>query len=481
MNKVLKNFIYNGTYKLLVILIPIVLTPYLTRTLGSTKLGIDSYVTSIVTIVQLFGTLGINIYSSREIAKKRDDKTQLTNLYYELQTIRWTMALLVTTGYALFASMHEYRVYFLIQALTLVSYCIDVTWLFTGLEEMKLPVTRNIIIKITQTILIFCLVKDESDLVVYILIVAISNTISALCMYTQVGKKVGKYNRKELNIKQHIKPVVALFLPQVASTIYVQFDRTMIGLLSDDISFVSIYDKAENIIKIPLQFTAAATAAVLPRVAYEHSQGNRDGLKKLLETEMKYVMLFLIPCVAGMIVVADALCVTYLGNGYAASAAVMKVLAPVIFIIGLGEIFGVQLLVAVNEVKGLTISYGGGAIANLIFNSIFIPMWNAKGAAIGTLAAEGMVIIIQIIVARKYIGTMPIFSSSFKKIIAAGAMFTVLIFYGNPDKSVFRMCLQMIIGVVVYIISLFILRDKEFKNLVRTIRNRFRREPLESK
>lgn len=476
MNKVVKNFIYNGTYKLLIILIPIVLTPYLTRTLGSTNLGIDSYVTSIVTIVQLFGTLGINMYSSREIAKKRDSKTELTNLYYELQTIRWSLAVLVLIGYLMFASFQEYKIFFLIQSMTLISYCIDVTWLFAGLEEMKLPVTRNIIIKIVQTIAIFSLVKSENHLIRYIIIIAISNSISALCMYTQVGKKVGKYNKSELNIKQHIKPVIALFLPQVASTIYVQFDRTMIGLLSSDISFVSIYDKAENIIKIPLQFTSAATAAVLPRVAYEYSQGRVDRLKTLLLTEMKYVITFTIPCVAGMIVVADALCITYLGNGYAGSASVMKVLAPVIFIIGLGEIFGTQLLVSVNEVKGLTLSFGGGAVANLIFNSIFIPIWDAKGAAIGTLAAEMMVIVIQVAVSRKYIGHMPLVSSALKKIFAAVLMLVSLLLIGNADNTVSRMIVQVLVGVVVYVASLIVLQDAEMINLLRMFNSKIRKD-----
>lgn len=476
MNKVVKNFIYNGIYKVLFILLPVVLTPYLTRTLGSTKLGIDSYVVSIVTIVQLFGTLGLNMYSGREISKRRDDKYELTKLYYEIQTIRWNLAIIVSLLYVCFAMFHEYRVFFLIQTATLVSYCIDVTWLFNGLEEMKLPVLRNIFIRIAQAVCIFVFIKDENDLIKYVLIIAISNTLSAICMYTQVGKWVGKYDKSVLELKRHIKPVVALFLPQVAVSLYTQFDRTMIGMLADDISYVSIYDKAENIVKLPLNFTSAATTAMLPRIAYEYSKGNIKRVSQYLKTEMKYILLFLIPCVAGMFVVSDAFTVVYLGKDYYGSADVMKILSPMLLLFGLAEVFGSQLLVAINEVKGLTLAYGLGALSNIVFNAILIPVLNAQGAAIGTLIAQLIVVVIQLYYARTYIGKIDIVGNISKKFVAAAAMFIVIWYMGNDDCSLSKMMIQVGVGVLVYVAGLMIVRDDEFIQVRRYIRKKLFRK-----
>lgn len=68
-NKVLtKNYIYNLSYQLLTILLPIITTPYISRVLGAENIGIYSYVMSITMYFILFGTLGTTIYGQREIA-----------------------------------------------------------------------------------------------------------------------------------------------------------------------------------------------------------------------------------------------------------------------------------------------------------------------------------------------------------------------------------------------------------------------------
>ena len=283
MGKLLKNFFYNGTYNLLLVIIPVITMPYLTRTMGKTALGIDGYVVSIVSLVKLFGALGINLYSNREIAYHRDDKEKLTKTYYEIQKIRWSLCIIVVALYLLVASRTEYKVYFLIQTFTIIGYFIDITWVYVGREDMKLPVIRNVIVKLVQTALIFILIKSPDDLALYVWISAVGTFLSAVCMYTQVGKLVGKYNPKELEIRKHIKPILALFLPQAASSIYVQFDRTMIGMLSEDIGYVSIYDYAENLVKLPIYFISALSLAMAPRVSNEFAKNNMESSGKLLK------------------------------------------------------------------------------------------------------------------------------------------------------------------------------------------------------
>lgn len=461
MNKLVSNYIYNGMYKLLLILIPLITTPYLTRVLGSNALGIDSYVLSIITLVELFGALGINLYSNREIAYKRDDKEELTNLYYEIQTIRFSLGIIVIACYIFLVSRTQYRTYFLIQTLAIVGYFIDVTWLFVGCEEMKLPVIRNIIIKILQTILIFCLIKSRNDLNIYIWISAICNFVSSICMYPYVHKWIGKYNRKALKIKRHFKPVLALFLPQAASSIYVQFDRTMIGLLSSNISYVSIYDKAESLVKVPLQFVSATTTVMIPRISNEFAKGKMENISKLLKEELRFVLLFIIPMMAGMIVISDRLVLWYLGEQYIESGMVIKMLTPTLLTIGMGELFGSQILVSVNETRGMTVAFVTGAIANVIFNAMLIPKYNAAGAAVATTVAETLVIIVQCHYAKKYIGKIHIFEFFLRKLIAAEVMFIAIFKLSALNSSNWIMLVQVFVGAIIYFLCLAVCRDKE--------------------
>lgn len=471
MNKLINNYLYNGVYKLLLILIPLITTPYLTRTLGSTALGIDSYVISIITLVELFGALGINLYSNREIAYKRDNKEELTNIYYEIQTIRFSLGLIVIIVYLFITSKTQYHTYFMIQTFAIIGYFIDVTWLFVGCEEMKLPVLRNIIIKILQTILIFSLIKSDKDLNLYICINAAGTFISSICMYPRVNKWIGKYNRKKLNIKRHLKPILALFLPQAASSIYVQFDRTMIGFLSADISYVSIYDKAESLVKVPLQFVSATTTVMLPRVSNEFANKKMQNIAALLKEEIRFVLLFVIPLMVGMIVISDRLALWYLGDQYIESGMVMKMLTPTIITIGMGEIFGSQLLVSVNETKGMTVAFGTGAFANIIFNAVLIPLYNASGAAIATTVAETLVIVIQCRYAQKYIGKISLFHFFPKKVFAASIMFILIVPLKVLSDTIWMMLIQILSGIVIYFTCLLLLKDKEMLDGLEILKN----------
>lgn len=461
MGKLIKNFIYNGTYKLLLIIMPLITTPYLTRVLGKTALGIDSYVVSVISLVQLFGALGINLYSNREIAYRRDNKEELTKIYYEIQTIRWCLCAVVVLVYVLIASRTEYHIYFLIQTFSIVAYFIDVTWLFVGCEEMKTTVIRNVIVKLIQTVLIFGLIKNTGDLDLYVWINALCNFCSAICIYPQVHKWVGKCRFSELTVTRHIGPILALFLPQAASSIYVQFDRTMIGWFASDISYVSIYDKAENLVKLPLQFSSAATAVMIPRIANEYVKKNRRQVKRILETEFRYFMLFIIPAVAGILVISDTFVCWYLGVQYVESAMVIKVLSPIIFAIGMGEIIGSQLLVSVNETRGMTIAFVSGGVLDVIINALLIPKLDAVGAGIGTAVAEAVVIMIQYQFAKKYIGGFRFKNMLPKKICAAVVMFVVIELIGMYKHSVGMMFLQVLIGIMVYLAGLILLRDTE--------------------
>ena len=68
-----KNYLYNLFYQILVIVMPLITTPYLSRVLGAEAIGIYSYTLSIATYFILFGTLGISLYGQREIAYVQED------------------------------------------------------------------------------------------------------------------------------------------------------------------------------------------------------------------------------------------------------------------------------------------------------------------------------------------------------------------------------------------------------------------------
>ena len=74
---VTKNYIYNLSYQILVLIIPVITTPYISRALGAENIGIYSYTLSISAFFILFGSLGISLYAQREIAYLQKDKKKI--------------------------------------------------------------------------------------------------------------------------------------------------------------------------------------------------------------------------------------------------------------------------------------------------------------------------------------------------------------------------------------------------------------------
>ena len=90
MKKSLKtNYIYNLSYQILTLFLPLVLTPYLSRVLGAEKIGIYSFTVSILSYFSLFGCLGVNLYAQREIAFLQDDRKKRSQVFYELFILKF--------------------------------------------------------------------------------------------------------------------------------------------------------------------------------------------------------------------------------------------------------------------------------------------------------------------------------------------------------------------------------------------------------
>ena len=71
--KILKNYVYNLLYQILVVVLPIITTPYITRIFSSQELGDYGYYSSIVTYFILLATLGVANYGTKVISGHRNE------------------------------------------------------------------------------------------------------------------------------------------------------------------------------------------------------------------------------------------------------------------------------------------------------------------------------------------------------------------------------------------------------------------------
>lgn len=246
-NSVTKNYIYNVLYQVLMIILPIITTPYISRVLGAENIGIYGYTLSISAYFILFGSLGMSLYGQREIAYNQKDKREYTKVFKEILIMKSiTMAFSIFIFYFTLVLHGQYQEYYRILILEILANAIDISWFLQGLEEFKKTVSRNLIIKILSIIAIFMFVKTKEDLYIYFVIYVLSILLGNISLWFYLPKYLEKVKIKDLNILRHIKPTIVLFIPQIAIQVYTILDKTMIGLIIENKSEVGFYEQAQK-------------------------------------------------------------------------------------------------------------------------------------------------------------------------------------------------------------------------------------------
>lgn len=471
---VTKNYLYNLIYQILVLILPLITTPYISRVLGAENIGIYSYTISIVTYFILFGSLGIALYGQREIAYNQNNKTKYSEIFWEIVVLKIiTISISMIMFYLIFAREGQYSVYYRILLLEIIGNCIDISWFFQGLEEFKKTVARNMIIKIISVICIFSFVKNTNDLYIYFWIYVLSTFIGNGSLWFYLPNFLTKVSFKNLKIFRHLKPTLALFIPQIAIQVYTLLDRTMIGAIILDKSEVGYYDQGQKIVKILLTVITSMGTVMLPRMANTFATGNEEKVKKYMDKSFNLVYLLAFPMILGIISVSKTFVLVFFGPGYDKVSALINVISPIILLIGLSNVTGTQYLLPTKRQKEYTISVVCGAVVNFIMNSIFIYKLGALGASIGTVIAEFTVTTVQMMYVRKDFNLFKIFKLSRNYIVSAIIMFLCCYLVNFMKLSnVLDVVVKVFIGGVVYVVVLLIMKDEFLNEMLNKIMNK---------
>lgn len=452
----------------MLLFIPLITMPYLTRIFLPEQLGINTYTLSIANYFMLFGMLGMQLYGNRQIAYVRNNKKKLSRTFWSLyltQLVSCTIALIL---YYLFVNFYvnENKIIYLIQGLNVFSVAIDISWLFMGLEDFKKVVIRNTIVKIVGLLSIFLFVKSSDDLAVYTFLTVVLNIIGFIIMWLYVPKYVGKVNVDIDIIKKTVKPLIKLFLPQIATQVYTLLARTMVGILSTN-DQVAFYDYSQKIVRMILSLITSIGVVLLPRVSNIIGSGKKDDVPKIIEKTFKFVSYISIPMAIGLMSISQILVSWFLGAEYSQVGYLTAISSLIIIAVSWANIIGIQYLIATKQENKYTISIIIAAVINLFMNLILIKKYGALGAVISLIVAEYVGVIIQIILIRKQLPMGSMIKGIFKYFIAAIIMGIVVFWVGKLiDNSFIANIVQGVIGVVIYITIMFILKDETQKEII---------------
>ena len=435
--------------------------PYLARVLGAELLGTANYVVTISGVFTTIGLLGIQNYAIREIAYLKNDKTKLEKCFYELYAVRIILMLVTLTVYIPYIFFSKYPYLMWIQIMYVIAAFIDPCWFYIGMEDMGRAVARNFFAKVANIIGIFVIIKTKEDCIKYVFLLSFMTLFATLLaiphLWSYFKIKIVKVSFQK--VKKHLKGSLLLFWPQIATMIYLSVDKIMLEHFISS-SAVAYYDQAEKIVKIPLTFITVLSTVMMPRLASQFIEGNTKQVKEYLARTIKFSSMLAFPMMFGIAGVASDLIPWYLGNEFLPVVQAIWVLSPIVVLCSLVGISGDQYLIATNQTNIMTISYFGAAISNVFANILLIPRYGVTGAAIGTIVAYGISLLVQYNFVLKRVDLKIDLIKSFIYLIKALPMFIIVIFISKKmDATWYTTFFQITTGFLVYVIVLMISKD----------------------
>ena len=463
-SRVSANYIYNVLYQILTFITPIITAPILTRTLGASNIGIYDYTYSIVNWFILFGMLGVTLYGNKEIAKAAttNDKNVISKVFSQIFTMQMItvflslILFLIIFGFTNF----EYKEIYLFQSILIFASAFEVSWLYVGLENFKRVTARNFIIKIITVLGIILFVKDANDLILYTILIGVTTLLGGISLFVGI-KDIVHYIRPTFKeLFNHIKGSIILFIPQIATSIYSIFSKTMIGMLYPNIDEVGFYNYAYKLITMVLYLVTTIGTVMLPHVVSTIASGKEDKAKDMTNKTLKIALCLSFPLAIGFAVVAPYFIPWFLTEEFSKTGYIISILAPTIIFISITNVFGTQYLIPFDRVKQYTVSIVSGSIVNIISNLVLIPKFGGYGAAISAVITEFSVLIVQYIFVHKIFQFDGVLSKAVKYFVSALVMgFFVFLIGHYMGIGVITNIVQVIVGMIIYLLILIITKD----------------------
>jgi len=393
-----KNFIMNSILTMSSFIFPLISYPYVSRILGPAGTGKVAAATSWVSYFNMFAQLGIPTYGIRACAEVRDDKEKLSRTVQELLTINLIMGAISYA--ALFvlininSSMGQEKPLYIIMSAMILFNAIGMDYLFQGLEQYSYITKRSVLFKLIALVAMFLLIRTKDDYVIYGGLTIFASSASNVMNFFYARKYISFKKTGKLNLRRHLKAVSIFFAMACATTVYTNLDVVMLDYLKTD-EDVGYYNAAVKIKSVLVSIVTSLGSVLLPRASYYVEKGMKAEYRRITAKAINFVWLFAAPLFIYFTLFAREGVLFLSGSAYEGSVAPMQIIMPTLLLIGLSNITGMEVLVPQGGEKIVLYSEIAGAVVDFTLNMLLIPKMASSGAAIGTVTAEAVVLIVQ--------------------------------------------------------------------------------------
>lgn len=381
--------ILNGIY----FISPLILIPYLMKTIGSELYGVYIFSWTFIYYFIFIVNYGFDLSSTREIAVNRKNIDKISDIYsttFYSRLLLLFLSFIILTFCLLFVNkLNENAKLILLGIGVIVGQAFFPTWLFQGMEEMKFITLVNSIMRILPIGLVFLFVKSAKDTNLVIFFQSIGFFIGGVFSHLFALKRFNlKLRKPSLNhIKANLTSSWSLFLSTVGVSLYRETNTVILGFITNNFELVGFYALADKFIRIIQLIANSVSQALFPYFGHNLTENRIETIHRFKKISIYYAV-FLIICAIGLYVTIPYILKIYLGKSYPEIIRDVRIMTPVIFVGGLNYYFGVVGLINFNHKNAFTtfVLIAGGI--NVSICLILSKIYNDAGAAFSLTIAE---------------------------------------------------------------------------------------------
>ena len=389
----LGKYLYNLLYLLSNILFPVVTFAWAARVLGPEGIGRVQIVLNLAQYFVMVAALGLSVYGVREVARVAGDRERLGRVFFALVTINLVTSLLMLGVYFVVVTATGWLAkdpgLYGVAGLLILTGFLTLDWFYTGVSRFGFLSLRSVVVKSLALAALFLFVRDRNDLLIYLAINVMTVVLTNLWNALEVSRMV-RFSFRGVALRSHFSGLGILFLITLMVSIYTVADTLLVGYLAGERA-AGLYTAAIRINKILIPFIVALGTVLIPEITRSIDRNHEGRLRKLAGRSFAYLCLVGIPVSMLLFAFAPEIMRIFSGAGFDDAVPAMRISALLPAMIGLGHLFGLQLLVSGGHEKKYLVAVTAGMVVSLILNFWLIPRMQEAGAAVAVTATEAVV------------------------------------------------------------------------------------------
>lgn len=402
----LKNVSYLGIIQIVNYIFPLITVPYVSRIIGPDGYGIINYASAFIGYFVLIIAFGFDLTATRRISQNFDNKEYVNNVVSEVLTSRILLFVLSTVifliAFKYFQPIQkDLRVVTIIYLGTIAA-VISPQFIFQGFQELVIFAKMNFIRGILNTIFVFVLIKVPSD---YFWLPTLTTFF-----LVSINISLFVYGIKKFGIKLKLIPLSdaikflrnekMIFFSTVIISLYTSTNTVVLGFFADT-KEVGFYTTSQTFITIVSSIvTIPISMALYPYIgkAFSVSKENGINLIKKIIPIIFYITLF---TSLSVLILAPFLIRLVYGHQFDASVPALQIISFLPLIIGVSNVFGVQLMLNLGLDKMFFKSTFVASIIGVLLNIYMCKYYGYIGTAWNCVIVECIVTLLMFIALKR--------------------------------------------------------------------------------